>query len=105
VRDLRLFFVTFHLAASAYDQPMHEGYYCTYIMASRSHTLYVGVTGNFLKCVFQHKWKDHEGFTAEPPPGTSLAAVANDPPRDITKTASKGNAGKLTSGVGRIAFR
>ena len=43
---------------------MHEDYRCTDIMASRSHTLYVGVTGNLIKRVFQHKWKDHEGFTA-----------------------------------------
>ena len=43
---------------------MDERSYCTYIMASRSHTLYIGVTGNLLKRVFQHKWKEHEGFTA-----------------------------------------
>ena len=33
-------------------------------MASRSRTLYIGVTGDLLKRVFQHKWKEHEGFTA-----------------------------------------
>jgi putative endonuclease len=44
---------------------MHEGSYFTYIMASRSHTLYIGVTGDLLKRVFQHKWKEHEGFTAK----------------------------------------
>ena len=43
---------------------MHEGAYFTYVMASRSHTLYVGVTGDLLKRVFDHKWKGHEGFTA-----------------------------------------
>jgi putative endonuclease len=43
---------------------MNEGCYFTYIMASRSHTLYVGVTGNLHKRVFEHKWKEHEGFTA-----------------------------------------
>ncbi len=42
---------------------MHEGGYCTYIMASRSHTLYIGVTGNLLRRVFQHKWREHDGFT------------------------------------------
>ncbi len=42
---------------------MHEGSYCTYIMASRSRTLYVGVTGDLHKLVFQHKWREHEGFT------------------------------------------
>ena len=43
---------------------MHEGSYFTYIMASRSRTLYVGVTGNLRKRVFEHKWKEHAGFTA-----------------------------------------
>lgn len=43
---------------------MHEGSYFTYIMASRSHTLYIGMTGDLRKRVFQHKWKEHEGFTA-----------------------------------------
>ena len=42
---------------------MHEGSYFTYIMASRSRTLYIGVTGNLLKRVFQHKWREHDGFT------------------------------------------
>ena len=39
--------------------------YFTYIMASRSHTLYIGVTANLHKRVFQHKWKELEGFTAK----------------------------------------
>jgi putative endonuclease len=43
---------------------MHEGSYFTYVMASRSHTLYIGVTGDLVKRVFQHKWKEHGGFTA-----------------------------------------
>ncbi|MFZ0302798.1 MAG: GIY-YIG nuclease family protein [Terracidiphilus sp.] len=43
---------------------MHEGSYFTYIVASRSRTLYIGVTRNLLKRVFDHKWKEHEGFTA-----------------------------------------
>jgi putative endonuclease len=43
---------------------MHHGGYCTYIMASRSHTLYVGVTSNLHRRVFQHKWREHQGFTA-----------------------------------------
>ena len=42
---------------------MHEGSYFTYIMASRSRTIYIGVTGNLPKRVFEHKWKEHDGFT------------------------------------------
>jgi len=45
-------------------QAMREGGYFTYIVASRSHTLYVGVTRDLHKRIFEHKWKDHEGFTA-----------------------------------------
>jgi putative endonuclease len=37
--------------------------YFTYIVASRSHTLYIGVTGNLQKRIFEHKWKEHSGFT------------------------------------------
>ncbi len=44
---------------------MHEGSYFTYIMGSRSHTLYVGVTGNLRQRVFEHKWQEHDGFTAK----------------------------------------
>jgi putative endonuclease len=44
---------------------MHEGNDFTCIMASRTHTLYVGLPGDLLKRVFQHKWKEHEGFTAK----------------------------------------
>jgi putative endonuclease len=43
---------------------MRDGSYFTYIVASRSHTLYAGVTGDLRKRVFQLKWKEHEGFTA-----------------------------------------
>ena len=43
---------------------MHEGSCCTYIMASRSRTLYIGVTGNLHQRVFEHKWKESDGFTA-----------------------------------------
>jgi putative endonuclease len=63
-RHLRLFFSSVKYVPPAWDGPMHEGNYCTYIMASRSHTLYVGVTSNLHKRVFQHKWREHEGSTA-----------------------------------------
>ena len=42
---------------------MNERSYCTYILASRSHTLYIGVSGNLHKRIFEHKWKEHDGFT------------------------------------------
>ena len=37
--------------------------YCVYIMASRTRTLYIGVTDNRLKRVIQHKQKKVPGFT------------------------------------------
>ena len=43
---------------------MQEHSYFTYIMASRSRTLYVGVTSDLHKRAFQHKWKEHAAFTA-----------------------------------------
>jgi putative endonuclease len=43
---------------------MHEGSYFAYIMASRSCTLYIGVTGDLHKRVFEHKWREQDGFTA-----------------------------------------
>ena len=42
---------------------MHEGAYFTYIVASRSHTLYIGMTGNLQKRVFEHKAGTYEGFS------------------------------------------
>jgi putative endonuclease len=43
---------------------MHEGNYFTYIVASRGLTLYIGVTRDLEKRVFEHKRKLYEGFTA-----------------------------------------
>lgn len=37
--------------------------YCTYIMSSLSGTLYIGITGNLRKRVFEHKFHRIEGFT------------------------------------------
>ena len=42
---------------------MNEHASFPYIMASRSHRLYGGVSGNLRKRVLEHKWKEHEGFT------------------------------------------
>ena len=44
---------------------MDERAYYTYIAASRSHTLYVGITGDLRRRMFQHKWREHDGFTAQ----------------------------------------
>ena len=49
---------------------MHEGSYFVYIMASRSRTLYIGVTGNLHKRVFEHKWRS---TMASPPDITAIA--------------------------------
>ncbi len=43
---------------------MKEFVYFTYIMASKSRTIYVGVAGDLLRRVFQHKQKIHAGFSA-----------------------------------------
>lgn len=37
--------------------------YCTYIIGSLSGTLYIGITGNLHKRVFEHKFHRIEGFT------------------------------------------
>jgi putative endonuclease len=43
---------------------MQERSYCTYIVASRSRTLYIGVTSTLQTRVAQHKAKEYEGFSA-----------------------------------------
>ena len=43
---------------------MEEKVYFTYIVASRSHTLYIGMSGDLLKRVFERKQWGHEGFSA-----------------------------------------
>jgi putative endonuclease len=42
---------------------MADNFYYTYIMASRSHTLYIGVTRQIEVRVQQHKRAEIEGFT------------------------------------------
>jgi putative endonuclease len=44
---------------------MQRKSYCAYIMGSLSGTLYIGVTGNLLKRVFEHKLHRYQGFTAK----------------------------------------
>jgi putative endonuclease len=43
---------------------MDDRFYFTYIIASKSRTLYIGVTGDLHRRIFQHKQKTHRGFTA-----------------------------------------
>jgi putative endonuclease len=47
-----------------YAQAMRDRCYCTYITASRTHVLYVGVTGNIELRIAQHKKRKLKGFTA-----------------------------------------
>lgn len=44
---------------------MREHTYYTYIVASRTHVLYIGVTSNIEARMVQHKTKKFEGFTAD----------------------------------------
>ena len=44
---------------------MHDRAYFLYIMASRSLTLYIGVTGSLQRRVAQHKDHSFDGFTAQ----------------------------------------
>ena len=43
---------------------MHEGSYFTYIVASLSRTLYIGISRDLQTRVFEHRCKEHDGFTA-----------------------------------------
>ena len=44
---------------------MREHRYYVYILASRTHVLYIGVTNNLRRRVWQHKAKEFEGFTSK----------------------------------------
>ncbi len=67
-RDLRLLRAVMLGTATApsvrHDELMNERRYYVYIMASRTHVFYVGVTNNIVRRVRQHKEHAHEGFTA-----------------------------------------
>jgi putative endonuclease len=39
-------------------------HFYVYIMASKTHVLYVGVTNNLIRRVYEHKHKLHDGFTS-----------------------------------------
>jgi putative endonuclease len=43
---------------------MREHIYFTYITASKSRTLYIGMTSDLQKRIFEHKQKTHSGFSA-----------------------------------------
>jgi putative endonuclease len=44
---------------------MHERFYYTYIVASRTHVLYIGMTGNLERRIEEHKEGASDSFTAE----------------------------------------
>src|SRR6185437_11651715 len=44
---------------------MRQGGYFTYIIASRSRTIYIGITNNLVLRVHQHKHHLRDGFTAK----------------------------------------
>jgi putative endonuclease len=62
-KDLQLLFGSISRTMDSKPIPMHQGSYFTYMMASRSRTLYIGMCGDLHKRVFQHKWREHDGFT------------------------------------------
>jgi putative endonuclease len=41
-----------------------ELFYSTYIVASQSRTLYIGISGDLRRRIFQHKWKEFDGFSS-----------------------------------------
>lgn len=42
---------------------MYQRQYCVYILTNHSHTLYIGVTSNLIKRIWEHKNKIVKGFT------------------------------------------
>lgn len=65
-KDPRVFpviLVTARRDADLYAGPMQERMYFTYIVASRSHTLYIGVTSDIETRIRQHKNGFFAGFS------------------------------------------
>jgi putative endonuclease len=52
------------LCTLGHDGAMNERRYSVYIMASRSHNLYIGVTNSIVRRTREHKNHTFEGFTA-----------------------------------------
>jgi putative endonuclease len=44
---------------------MREHHYYTYIVASRTHVLYIGITNNLERRVWEHKAGTYPGFTSK----------------------------------------
>jgi len=65
-----------------YAVSMREGSYFTYIVASRSHTLYVGMTGDLHKRVFEHKGGAYGGFSSRYNCNRLVWFESFDDPRD-----------------------
>jgi putative endonuclease len=62
--------------------PFHERRsYCVYILSSLSGTLYISMTGNLHKRVFEHKFHRIEGFTDRYDVGRLLYFESFDDPR------------------------
>jgi putative endonuclease len=55
---------TASLPRGHHDETVKEHRYYVYIMASRTHVFYVGVTNDIVRRVREHKQRVREGFTA-----------------------------------------
>jgi putative endonuclease len=52
------------MKSTRYARDMRDLWYYVYIVASRTHALYIGVTGRIEQRIREHKEKAFEGFTA-----------------------------------------
>jgi putative endonuclease len=64
-KDLHLHFVPAERIPVIGNISMHERFYYTYIVARRSLTLYIGITNDLDKRVFEHKMRLHNDFSAD----------------------------------------